>query len=224
MAGHGDGEQAHRGEHRESAAYIVFDHKSLVALRCGQGAQGAAAGVGDGHDELSGGLATGLGLKLLLEQAEGDGGLGGGAALGDDDDAEAAAAQILLQLVEVVLADILTGKEHFGAVGLAKLAAESLQHSLGAQIAAADADAYHRIAVAAQSLGGGVDVGYELGGGVGGKTEPAQEVIAGAVAVDKSAEGLLSLGAERIDGVAAYGGLGVLYTELYLFHSFDGDI
>ncbi len=185
VAGHGDGEQAHGGEHGEAAAHVVGDDVGLVAFLVGQRAECAALGVGDGHDALAAVSWPSGSLELLLEQAEGDGGLCGGAALADDDDAETLALQIGLQLGQVVLADVLAG-EYDLRLGVAAVhvegVAEGFEHGLGAEIAAADAYHYHHLALAAEALRGGVDVVDKGVADFAGEANPAEEVVACAVA------------------------------------------
>ncbi len=66
--------------------------------------------VGNGYNALAGFLAAELRFELLFEQAESDGGFGCGAGLGYYDDTEFFVLKQLLQFVEIVLADILSGK------------------------------------------------------------------------------------------------------------------
>ena len=76
--------------------------------------------------------------------AEGDARLGGRARLGDDDDAKLVSPDQIHQIIEVVLADVAASKEHLGSGnGLvsSEVVAERLDDALGAEVAAADADA-----------------------------------------------------------------------------------
>ena len=167
-AGDGDGQQAHRSEHRVAATHIVGDDKSLVALCGGEAAQSAAVFVGDGDNEFSGLLAAGLFLQLFAQQAEGYGRLSGCAALGYHYDAEFLVLKESLKLGEIILAYVLAGKENFRALGghiCGKRVAQCFYHCLGTQIAAADADGDNIIAGLAQSVCCGVDIVDE--GGVG---------------------------------------------------------
>ncbi len=133
-SGHSYRQQAHRSEHREAAAHIVGDDVGHIALFVGKFAQGTAGGVGHRHDVLCRPLLAFLLLKHVLEQAEGDSGLGGGATLGNHNNAEFMSLDKLHQVVEVVLADVVAGKEHPGACGMlvgCKVIAKSLNHRLG---------------------------------------------------------------------------------------------
>lgn len=121
-------------------------------------------------------------LKLLFEQAEGDGGLGGSARLRDHHDAKLLVLEEILQLVEIVLADVLAGEKHVAAAAVTLFAehreavAEGLDDGFSAEVAAADADGDHILAVVAQLLGGGLYVGHEALRGLGGEVDPAEEV------------------------------------------------
>ena len=77
--GNGNRHEAHRGEHRESAAHVVRYDESLVAFFFSQLAQCALAGIGDGDDALGGFGFAHLLFEHLFEEAESDGRLGGGA-------------------------------------------------------------------------------------------------------------------------------------------------
>ncbi len=124
-AGHGDGQQTYRREHREAATHVVGDDESLIAFLLSGLACGALHGVGDGDDDLLGGLLATLSLALLLKQTEGEGGLGCRTALRDIDDAEALVFQIFSELGEIVLADAVAGEDHVG--GLSGVVDEPLQ-------------------------------------------------------------------------------------------------
>ncbi len=136
---HGNGQQTHGGEHRETAAHIVGDDERAPALFVGHGAQGTLPGVGDGHDFLVGSLFALLLLEQLTQQTEGDGRLGGSARFGNDYDAELLALQQLQQLSQVVLTDVLACKEHARLIGLLRHiggegVAKSLDNGFGAQV------------------------------------------------------------------------------------------
>ena len=108
---HGDREQTHRRENREASTHVVGDDERLVALLVGSRTGRTLVGVGDGDDHVLGRLLAPLGLTLLLQQAESEGRLRGRAALGDIDHAKALTLQIGGQFVEVVLANVVAGKE-----------------------------------------------------------------------------------------------------------------
>ena len=76
---HGDRQQTHGGEHRETATHIVGDDISLVTLHVGQLFQGTFGLVGDGDDARSGFSLTIFINNVLLQDAESDGRFGRGA-------------------------------------------------------------------------------------------------------------------------------------------------
>ena len=78
VSGNGDGQQADGGEHAEASAHVVRDDVGLVALLRGKGACSATDGIGDADDDATGDVDAALVLALLLQQTEGQGGLGGG--------------------------------------------------------------------------------------------------------------------------------------------------
>ena len=86
--GHGNGQQAHGGQHAVSAAHVVGDHEGLPSLAVRQGLQGATGLVRGGVDPLPGALPAVLLLQGLPEEAEGHGGLSSGARLGNHVDGE----------------------------------------------------------------------------------------------------------------------------------------
>ena len=127
----------------------------------GEAAQGTALGVGDCHDALGGNFLAYLLLKHVLEETEGDCRLGGGSRLRDYHDAEAFAFKKFHQVIEIILADVVAGKYHFGAVILlesGEVVAQSLDNGFGAKIAAANADYHYVVTLLAQLLCSGVDV------------------------------------------------------------------
>ena len=184
-AGTGDGQQAHGREHGETAAHVVGDDVALVALLVSTCACGAALGIGDGHNDFFGHLLPALGLALLLQQTEGEGGLGGGAALRDVDDAELLILQVLGEFKEIVFANVVASKENggLGVLQPAEAVAQGLDDGFGTQIAAADTGHHDGLAVLAKHLGRGHDVVDEGRGDAGGQVQPAQEIIAWAGAV-----------------------------------------
>ena len=210
--GDGDGNEAHGSEDAEAAAHVVFDDEGLVALVGGELAQGSAVGVGDGDDALGGGVAAYGLLKLFAQDAESDGRLGGSAGLGDDNDAELLAFEVFLQVVEIILADVVTGEENLGGADAtvlerAESVGEGFDDGLGAEVAAADADADDGLALVAQSVGGLLDFVEEGVGCAGGQVGPAQEVVAEAGAFVDGLECCLSL---REDGGQLCGGYKLL--------------
>lgn len=110
MSGDGYRQQSHRREYRETTADTIFDDVCLVAFLSGELTQSATLGIGDGHDAASS-LFVPYGLfQLLAQQAESNGRFGGGTALGYDNDAETTVVQILLQFVQIVFGDVMSGK------------------------------------------------------------------------------------------------------------------
>ena len=182
--GAGDREQTHGGEHREAAAHVVGDDERGVALlRCGD-AGSTFLGIGHGHDDFLCHFLATLLLTLLLEQAESERSFSGRAALGDVDDAEFAAAEVVAEFVEIVFADVVTGKEDdriFAIVGEPlKLVAESFNHRARTEVGTADAGHHDGVAVLAQGLGAGFDFAQELRGDTAGQVHPSEEIVAGA--------------------------------------------
>ena len=110
--GTGNGQQAHRGEHRETTANVIGNDETLVAFLIGTGAGSTSLGIGNGHDHLLGLLLTALILALLLQQTEGEGSLGGGTTLGDIDHTELLILQIVGKLREIVLTDIVSCEQN----------------------------------------------------------------------------------------------------------------
>ena len=152
----------------------------------GKATQGATAGIGYSDDVALSEFLTLLLLEHLLEQTEGNGGLGRGARLGDDDDAELVSAHQVHQVVEVILADVVAGKDHLGAIGAlvsGKVVAQGLDNGLSTQITAADADGDDILALLAQ-LGGTFFNGLQLRlVDTAGQVEPSQEIVAFTAAV-----------------------------------------
>ena len=144
-------------------------------------------GVGDGYDDLTGRFLATLVFALLLQEAEGQGCLRGCSGLGYVDDAELLALQVFGQLVQVVLADVVSGKEDDGTVLLllqpGEAVAQCLDDGTCAQVAAADAGYDYDVAILAQRPGRGLQVIQMLLRDGGGEVQPAQEVVAQARAV-----------------------------------------
>ncbi len=127
-------------------------------------------------------------LEHLLEQTEGDGGLGGGAALADDDDAEAVTLDEVHEVVQVVLADVVAGKNHLCALaGLegGEVVGECFHHGLGAEVTAADAYGDHIVALLAQRARASLEGAQLRLVDARRQVEPSQEVVAGTSAVLK---------------------------------------
>ncbi len=103
------------------------------------------------------------------------------------------------EVVEVVLAYVVAGKEHMGGGRLVgrKVVGQCLDHGLGAKIAAAYAYGHHILALAAQRLGGGLNVVQKIGGDAAGQVQPAQEVVAQACALFQLQGGCLGGRAQR---------------------------
>ena len=161
---------------------------TLVAFLVGRGACGTFLGIGDSHDDLLGHLLATLFLTHALQQAEGDGRLGGGTALGDVDDAEAYPLEVSHEFAEVVLTDVVAGKEDAGITALlqpAETVAQGIDDHACAQVASADTGYYDGITVLLERLGRGVDFLDEGRRDAAGQVHPAQEIVAGAGALLK---------------------------------------
>ena len=166
--GTGDGQQAYGCEHRETAAHVVGDDEALVAFLVGTGTGSAFLCIGHGYDHLLCLLLATLGLALLLQQTEGESGLGGGSRFRDVDNTEPLVLQVFCKLVEVVLTDVVTGKENRRILLVlnepAKRVAEAFDDGTGTEVAPADAGHHHSLAILAQHLGAGLNLVDELGG------------------------------------------------------------
>ena len=153
----GDGQQTYRSEHRETSAHIVGNDKALVAFLVSTGAGSTTLGIRHGHDNLLGELLATLVLALLLQQTEGQGSLGGGSTLRDIDDTEFLSLQVVGQFGQIVLADVVSGKQDGGIALVAheplERIAQRLNHGLCSEIASADTGHHHGLAVLAQYLG-----------------------------------------------------------------------
>ena len=182
--GHGDGQQAHGGEHGEAAAHVVGHHEGLVALFVRQLLQSALGLVGGAEDALPGPLLAVLLLQQLPEDPEGDGGLGGGAGLGDHVDGDVLPLADLHQLLQGGGADAVPG-EVDGRGVLAQVVVlfrlQKLNGSPGPQIRPADADDHEHVGIALDLLGRGLDPGELLLVIVLGQGGPPQEIAARAL-------------------------------------------
>ena len=159
-------QQTHGSEHREAATHVVGNDEALVAFLVGTGACGTALGIGNSHYHLTSHVLAQLGLTLLLEQTESEGGLGSGTRLGDIDDAEALALQIVGELSQIVLADIVAGKENLRVLLVlnepGKRVAEGFDDSARAEVAAADAGYHYYLTLLSESIGNNLDFIEEI--------------------------------------------------------------
>ena len=88
-AGHGDGQQAHGGEHGVAAAHVVGHHEGLVALVVGQVLQGALGLVGGGSRCAPGRPPCRTSSPAASRKTrKATRGLGGGAGFGNHVDGE----------------------------------------------------------------------------------------------------------------------------------------
>ena len=218
VSGNGHRQQSYGGEHTVAATHVVGNHKRLVALLVGQVAQSSAARVGDGHNQFCSLSLAHLALKQVFEQTEGNSGLGGGARLGDYHNAKAAASKQFHEVVHIVLAYIVAGKQHtcasVAAVGR-ETAAQGLNHGLCAQITAAYAYCHHIVAMMAHMGRHGLNL-IELDGRYrAGQVQPAQKAAALASAFFKFFHCAGSLGGQCIYVVFADGGFGGLDIDIY---------
>ena len=109
-AGGSQRHQSHRCEDCEAPAYRIRDDEGLIALIIGELAECPLVCICDRNDVLASKVDSLLRLQELLQQSEGNRGLGRGAALGDIDDAKLPSPQEVNQLGEVVLAHLISGK------------------------------------------------------------------------------------------------------------------
>ena len=181
--GTGNGQQTNRGEHGEASAHVVGNDERLVALLVCTGAGGTALGISDGHDDLAGLLLATLSLALLLQQTEGEGGLGGCARLGNIDDAKLLVLQVLGELEEIVLANVVAGKEDGGVLLVlnepAERVAQRFDDGTGSQVGTANAGHDHGLAIVAQRFGAGLYLVKKSWRNLRGQVQPAQKVVAG---------------------------------------------
>ena len=202
----GDGQQADGREYGEATAHVVGDDETLVAFLVGRDAGSTLLGIGHSNDNLAGHLEAALVLALLLEEAEGEGGFRGSARLGDVDDTEAAALEVFAEFGQIVFADIVARKQHNGILALVgepfKLVAEGLDDGARTEITAADTRHDDGVAVGAQHLSGGLEVGEVFGCNGRGQVHPAQEIVAGTSAVFKRTIGGFYLGQKSLNGTS----------------------
>ena len=89
------------------------------------------------------------------------------------------------QVIEVVLADVVAGKQHLGAVAAlvgGEVVAQGLDNGLGSQVTATDTDGDDILALLAQDGCGLLQCLQLLLVDAAGQVEPAQEVVAQATA------------------------------------------
>ena len=154
-AGHGHGQQAHRGQHAETAAHIIGHHEGLPAVGIGQRLQHALVGVGGGEDVLVGLVAVFL-LQQLPEDTEGDRRLQGSAGLGDYVHVEVHIPQPVQGVAQGIGGKHVAHEEDLGIV-LAGQGFEQLDGAPGAQVGTADAHHHQCLGTAADFLSGSDD-------------------------------------------------------------------
>jgi len=181
--GGSDGQQAHSGENGVAAAHIVRNHEGGPALRVSQLLQGALGTVSGGIDALVGFLNAHLILQQLAQNTERQAGLGGGTGLGDDIDGELLALAQSNDIIQVAGADAVAAEVDLGAILqlVVVQALDGLDHSAGAQIAAADAGNHQHLRVLTDLLGSFLDACKLFLVVIAGQVHPAQEIIAGAI-------------------------------------------
>ncbi len=113
------------------------------------------------------------------------------------------AGSVVVPDFEVVLADILAGEQHAATtlvVGAEhrETVAESLNHSFGAEIAAADTYGNNEIACFTELLCAGFDVGHKRVGGLRREFHPSEEVGTQAAAVVKFLQTFVCLRVESL--------------------------
>ena len=182
VAGHGDGQQAYRGQYRESATHVVGDDEGLVALLVGRYASCTLLGVGHSHDYTTSLLLTTLAFTLFAQQAEGQSRLGSRTRLGDIDDTKFLILQVVGQFIQIVLADVVTCEENDRTILLfaqpGKAIAQGLNHGACAQVASADTGHYNGLAIFTQHLRRSHKVVEVFLGDRRRQVEPAQEIVA----------------------------------------------
>ena len=117
--------------------------------------------------------------------------------------------------------------EHNLRLGIAVHAervAQSLYHGLCAEIAAADAYHHDNIAFAAQTPGGSVYVVKKAVGCVFGQTHPAEEIVAGAGALQKSVDTATHLGSHGFNGILAHCAEGVVDIHANIVHDYISEL
>ncbi len=180
-----NGQQAHRREHRETAAHVVRNHEGPVTFLGGQGLQGTFLGIRNGHDAL-GSILVFL-FDVFFDNPEGYGRFGRGAGLGDDDAGDVALCHQIHQLGQVFLRQVVAGENHLGIRFLAaqltgKIMGQGLNGATGAQIRTADADHDHQVhALGLPAVTHGFAVCDQGFGRLAGKMFPSQEIISGAI-------------------------------------------
>ncbi len=216
---HGQRQQSYGGKHRVTAAHVVGNDERRVALVVGQRLQRAARRVGYGHDALGGLLFAVAALQLGLQKAECDRRLGRGARLRDHDDSYRALGRSGKQLVGIVLRYVLAGEENRRVVMVAferlERVGHGFQHGLGSQIRAADAYTDYRIGLAAQLGGHGLDIRELFLADRRGERNPAQKIVAGALARMQQLVGACRTFEHRV----CYGDARMIGVESYKFHS-----
>ncbi len=218
VPGGGDGQQPDGREHREAPADIVGDDERLVAARVGEAAEGALARIGRGDD-----AARGLGLAVRLahppfDEAKGERRFERRARLGDDVDEDGFALQVREELLVVGAAHVVPGKDDLrsafrtGAVRLAEVRPERVEHGLRAEERPADADADEHIGLLVDARGDGLDAGKLLLVGREEQAAPPERIAARAGPVEHGAvrgDGRRTQHIERVGGEEGEGGLGV---------------
>ena len=177
----GDGQQTHSRQNGITAADIIGNHEGGPALLGGQLLQRALGTVGGGINALVGFLyADGI-LQQLAQHAEGQCRLGGGAGLGDNVDGEALALRQLDDIIQRGGADGIAAEVNLQAViGLVvELALDSLNHSAGAQIGAADTGHQQHVGVGTNLLCSFFDAGKFFLIISNRQVKPTQKVITG---------------------------------------------
>ena len=189
-----NGQQTYGSKHAETTAYVVGNYERSVAFLVSTSAGCALLGIGDSNNDLASHLLTTLFLALLLEQTESKSRLCCSTTLGDIDDTKLAVLQILCEFVEIILADVVAGKEDVGILTLVgeplETVSQSLDDGASTKIGTANACNNNCVAVLAKCLGAFLQLGHELGCNAGGQMEPAKEIV---TCTGSSLESLLCL-------------------------------
>ena len=136
--------------------------------------QSALGGIGGSVNALLGSVAV-LGVKLGLEETEGNGGLSGGAGLGDYVDGEVVVAKSGEKVGEGLRAERIAGVEEFDARG----GADGFDEGAVTEIGAADADTDEILGVGSDGASGGLDSSEFVAIRLAGEIEPAAHGMVG---------------------------------------------
>ena len=107
----GNGQQAHRCQHRKATTHVVGNNKTLVAFFVGANACSTFLGICYCHNHIFGFSFTTLCFALFLQQAERERRFGGSSRFADVDDTKLLVLQIFGEFKQIVLANVVACKE-----------------------------------------------------------------------------------------------------------------